>query len=176
MARPPHTWWPQAPASTYQHTRQTLWFSFTSQSREWWKHTQARPDPRLRRGTQDSGRVQGFALFFNSQCHGLLFACSTQCGSSHTSPPPPPPLAVTLGTFLLLLQFTHLKVCFWDRLGPGTLHLDNRIQRNYKELKITAPMFSWVKLWTIRYKKATDQLPFLRRGQQNQGPAHDPCT
>ena len=49
-----------------------------------------------------------------------------------------------------------------DRLGPGTLccsactwtnvSWSNRIQRNYKGLKITACMCSWGKLWR-RYKK-----------------------
>ena len=50
----------------------------------------------------------------------------------------------------------------WDRLGPGTLccsactwtnsSSSNKIQRNYKGLKITV-MGSWGKLWTARYKK-----------------------
>ena len=53
---------------------------------------------------------------------------------------------------------------FWDRLGPGTLccstctwtntSLSNRMQRNYKGLKITACMCCWGKLPTIRFKKS----------------------
>ena len=50
----------------------------------------------------------------------------------------------------------------WN-LGPGTLccsaciwtniFSSNKIQRNYKGLKITVCMHSWGKLWTARYKK-----------------------
>ena len=50
----------------------------------------------------------------------------------------------------------------WDAFLQCS-HLDsssNRIQRNYKGLKITACMCSWGKLWT-RYKKAKTQLPPL---------------
>ena len=53
--------------------------------------------------------------------------------------------------------------CFWDRLEPGILYcsaciwtnvsFSNRMQRNYKGIKITVCMQSWGKLWTIRYKK-----------------------
>ena len=57
----------------------------------------------------------------------------------------------------------------WD-LGPGTLccsactrtkiSSSNRIQRNYKGLKITAGMCSRGKSWTTRYKKAKPNCHF----------------
>ena len=60
------------------------------------------------------------------------------------------------------------------------LHLDisssNKIQRNYKRLKITACVSRWLKLWTKRYKKAKTQLPLLRFREQKQGAMHDACT
>ena len=60
------------------------------------------------------------------------------------------------------------------------LHLDisssNKIQRNYKRLKITACVGRWLKLWTKRYKKAKTQLPLLRFQEQKQGAMHDACT
>ena len=59
--------------------------------------------------------------------------------------------------------------CSWTNIS-----LSNRMQRNYTELKITACLPQSVQLWTIRYK-ATDQLP-LRRQEQKQGTAHDPCA
>ena len=50
----------------------------------------------------------------------------------------------------------------WDGLGPGTPYCSgciwmryfwsNKIQRNYKGLKITARICSWSKLWTKRQK------------------------
>lgn len=67
-------------------------------------------------------------------------------------------------------QHGSLSTPLWDRLGPGALCCSawtwknmsfcNRIQRNYKALKITACKL-WVILWT-RYKKAQNQLPPLR--------------
>ena len=55
-----------------------------------------------------------------------------------------------------------LSETVWD-LGPGTLccsactwtnvSSSNKIQRNYKGLKITVCMHSWDKLWKTRYKK-----------------------
>ena len=77
---------------------------------------------------------------------------------------------------------------WWDRLEHGTwdpllqcLHLDKRlfkqqIQRNHKGLKITACMYSWSKVWTIRYSKTKTQWPFPRLWEQKQGVIHDPCT
>ena len=57
----------------------------------------------------------------------------------------------------------HCSSCIWDRLGPRTLgcsahtwtnvSLSNRMQRNYKGLKITACVCSWGNLWTTKYKK-----------------------
>ena len=79
----------------------------------------------------------------------------------------------------------------WD-LGPGTLccsactwinvSSSNKIQRNYKELKITA--CSWGQLWTTRYKKtknptATSEEPGAKAGGQEKSrvllmpPAHN---
>ena len=65
----------------------------------------------------------------------------------------------------------------WD-LGPWTLYCSvctwtnassrNKIQRNYKGLKITACMHSWDKLWTRRYKKTKkSQCHFWRAGSKN---------
>ena len=64
----------------------------------------------------------------------------------------------------------------WDQghcCSAGTwtnVSLSNKIQRNYKGLKITACMHSWGKLWTTRYK--TDQkaqLLLLKSQEQKQG-------
>ena len=67
----------------------------------------------------------------------------------------------------------------WDPLLQ-CLHLDisssNKIQRNYKGLKITACVSRWLKPWTKRYKKAKTQLPLLRFLEQKQGAMHDACT
>ena len=61
-----------------------------------------------------------------------------------------------------IIDFQSIIETGWH-LGPGTLccsaytwtniSLRNRIQRNYKELKITAYMRSWGRLWTTRYEK-----------------------
>ena len=81
----------------------------------------------------------------------------------------------------------------WDMLGTGTLccnacswtnvSLNNKIQRNYKGLKISVCMHSWGKLWTTRYKKtknpsATSEEPGAKAGrpEQNQSTVHAPCT
>ena len=55
---------------------------------------------------------------------------------------------------------------FWDRLGPGTLccstytwtnvSSSNKIQRKYKELKMTTCISNWARLWTTRYKKTKE--------------------
>ena len=74
--------------------------------------------------------------------------------------------------------------------GPGALccsaytwtHVSssNKIQRNYRGLKITACMCSWGKFWTKRPPKT--QPPLLRGWEQKpcqeqkQGTAHAPCT
>ena len=58
-------------------------------------------------------------------------------------------------------------------LAPGQMSPSNKIQRNYKGLKITACMYSWGKLWTKRPKI---QLPFLKIWEQKQGTVHAPCT
>ena len=73
-----------------------------------------------------------------------------------------------------------------DRLEPGILYCNvciwtnvswsNKIQRNYKGLKITVCMSSWNKLRT-RYKKTRGtQLPLLKSPEQKQGTVHVPCT
>lgn len=71
------------------------------------------------------------------------------------------------------------------RLGPGNLSWStgswtnvfssSRIQRNNKGLKPTSHMHSWGKSWTIRYKKATNQLLVLS-WEEKQGTTHDLCT
>ena len=81
----------------------------------------------------------------------------------------------------------------WDRLGPGTLccsactwtkiSSSNKIQRNYKGLKITV-MGSWGKLWTARYKKdqknptAASEEPGAKGGdwEQKQDTIQAVCT
>ena len=40
------------------------------------------------------------------------------------------------------------SACTWTNVSSS-----NKIQRNYKEIKITACMHSWSKLWTKSYKK-----------------------
>ena len=62
-------------------------------------------------------------------------------------------------------------------MGPGTLccractcsevPLSNKIQINYKTLKITACTLSWGKLWT-RYKRPKIQLSLLKSWEQKQ--------
>ena len=66
----------------------------------------------------------------------------------------------------------------WD-LGPGALcyraciwtniSLSNKIQKNYKGLKITACMCSWGKLWTTRYQKDKQKTNchFWKAGSKN---------
>ena len=74
---------------------------------------------------------------------------------------------------------------WWDRLGPGTLccsvamrawdkHLlSNKIQRNYKGLKITVCIRSWGKFWTTRYKETEKpNCHFPRAGAK---PGYHPC-
>jgi len=61
-------------------------------------------------------------------------------------------------------------------LGPGILcysactwinvSSSDKIHRSYKGLKLIANMRSWGKLWTIIYRKAKTQLPFLRCQEQ----------
>lgn len=69
-------------------------------------------------------------------------------------------------------------------LGPGTISLkclhknacfswSNRIQRNYKGLKIITSTSSRSKLWTTRCIKAKMQLLLLR--EQKQSPTQDIC-
>ena len=84
-----------------------------------------------------------------------------------------------------LRDWTELNV-FETSWNQGTLYcrastwtnvsFSNRLQRNYKGIKITVCMQSWGKLWTIRYKKTQIQLPLLKCPEQKQGTAHDPCT
>ena len=68
----------------------------------------------------------------------------------------------------------------WDRLEPGTLgrsactwkniSSSNKIQRNYKRLKITVCVNIRDKLWTIRYERTQKgQLPLLKIWEQKQG-------
>lgn len=67
----------------------------------------------------------------------------------------------------------------WDHLGPSftcswtNVSSSNRIKRNYKN---NLSHIHWGQLWTIRYKKAKNQLLLLRRLEQKQSPTHDPCT
>ena len=66
----------------------------------------------------------------------------------------------------------------WD---PLLLHLHllaNVFSSNTnKRLKITSCMCSWGKLWTLRYKKTTNQLLLPRCWEQQQwSPTHDSCT
>ena len=66
--------------------------------------------------------------------------------------------------FLMLWRKIVLSPAFsetdWD-LGPFMVvlkpgHLSNKIQRKYKELKMTTCISNWGKLWTIRYKKTKE--------------------
>ena len=62
----------------------------------------------------------------------------------------------------------------WDRLGPGTLCWDlgpfsssNKVQRNYKGLKITACMHIWGKFCTKKIQRdQKTQLPLLKSLEQ----------
>ena len=86
-----------------------------------------------------------------------------------------------------------LMLLYWDRLGPGTLgciactwtnvSLSNKIQRNYKGLKITV----YVQLGQIldnniqkdpKSPTVTSEEPGAKTGcrEQKQGTAHAPCT
>ena len=104
-----------------------------------------------------------------------------------------PPAPTSLGSYfhrsdVFLEGLGHFFCEFetsWN-LGSGTVccsagtwtnvSSSNKIQRNYKGLKITACVCSWDKLWTIRYKKTKTQLPPLKSWEQKQGTVHDPCT
>ena len=57
------------------------------------------------------------------------------------------------GTWDSLLQCLHLDKCL-------LLTFFDKAQRNDKELKITAHMLSWGKLWTTRYKRSKLNLYF----------------
>ena len=58
-------------------------------------------------------------------------------------------------------------------LAPGqNIPSNNKIQRNYKGLKITTCVCSWGKLWTTRYKKPNTQLSLLKSREQKEGTAH----
>lgn len=99
-----------------------------------------------------------------------------------------------LGPFSLYMKVAWGCVYFvhhlWDRLGledplMECLHLNleqicsnNRIQTNYKGLKITSCMHvqSW-QLWTKnKMQRASNQLLFLRYQEHKQSIAADPCT
>ena len=67
-------------------------------------------------------------------------------------------------------RILNCSACTWTHISWS-----NRIQRNYKELKITACMCSWGKLLT-RYKKTRTQPLFLMSQEQKQGTGHDSCT
>ena len=54
------------------------------------------------------------------------------------------------------------NACTWKNVPQS-----NKIQRNYKGLKITACMYSWGKFWTKDIKKP--QLPLLKSREQKQG-------
>ena len=83
-----------------------------------------------------------------------------------------------------LVHFAGVWCCERDRLGPGTLCCSactwtsrNKIQRNYKGLKITAYVCSWGKLWTT-YKKsknltATSEEPRAKVRVLHMSPAHN---
>ena len=92
---------------------------------------------------------------------------------------------------LLSMQLNQIQTDFswhWNRPGPGIqdrllqcLCLDkdswsNKIQRNYKRLKITACMHSWGNYQQQDTKRPKTQLLLLRGKKQKQGTMHAPCT
>ena len=63
------------------------------------------------------------------------------------------------------LGILHFSACPWTNIS-----FSNKIQRNYKGLKITACMCRWEKVWTVRLKKTQKaQLPLLKSPEQKQG-------
>ena len=122
-----------------------------------------------------SSQLENLLIWSQAQAHSLLH---------RPTPDAPHPGHGHLWLVLLSLLIGHPQVetiwdlgpfccsaCTWTHVSSG-----NKIQRNYKRLKITACMRSWGKLWITRYEKTKKPTATSKESGAKQGTAPVPCT